>query len=81
MNILDLAIARKSVRTFDGNKISNEEINKILEYCKTIKNPYNIPVELKNAVKRIGKEPHLFLSSSVGNSKAKNRIWRYYWYE
>ena len=45
MNILDLAIARKSVRTFDGNKISNEEINKILEYCKTIKNPYNIPVE------------------------------------
>ena len=33
------------MRTFDGRKISDEYLNKLLEYTKLIKNPYDIPVE------------------------------------
>jgi nitroreductase len=44
MNILDIIKTRKSVRTFDGNKISDEDKNKLLSYSQTIENPYDIPV-------------------------------------
>ena len=37
--------SRKSVRTFNGEKITPEDKEKLLNYTKTIKNPYNIPVE------------------------------------
>ncbi len=36
---------RRSVRTFDGNQISAEDLTKLKEYAKTIENPYGIPVE------------------------------------
>ncbi len=36
---------RKSVRTFNGEKITPEDKEKLLNYTKTIENPYNIPVE------------------------------------
>lgn len=35
----------KSVRTFDGRKITKGDKEKLLEYIKTIENPYGIPVE------------------------------------
>lgn len=35
---------RRSVRTFDGRKISAEHREKLEAYIKDIKNPYNIPV-------------------------------------
>ncbi len=36
---------RKSVRTFDRRKITPNDKEKLLNYIKTIENPYNIPVE------------------------------------
>ena len=45
MNSIDIIKTRKSVRTFDGQKISTEDLNKLLKYTKLIKNPYDIPVK------------------------------------
>ena len=44
MDIMKLIRTRKSVRTFDGNAVSEEDRKKLLEYIRTIDNPYNIPV-------------------------------------
>lgn len=46
-NIENLVKSRRSFRTFDGRKISNEDIEKINEFIKNIENPYGIPVEFK----------------------------------
>ena len=43
MNISELIKTRKSVRTFDRERISDSDIQKISDYCRTITNPYNIP--------------------------------------
>lgn len=45
MNNMEIIKSRKSVRTFDGRKITNEDKEKLFSYIKTIENPYDIPVE------------------------------------
>lgn len=45
MNMKKIIQARKSVRTFDGKPITPEDKEKLCAYIKTIKNPYDIPVE------------------------------------
>jgi nitroreductase len=45
MNNLELIKTRRSVRTFDGKPLSEEDKNKLIEFGKNIPNPYNIPVE------------------------------------
>lgn len=42
---MKLIKTRKSVRTFDGRKVTDEDKKRLCSYIKTIKNPYNIPVE------------------------------------
>ena len=45
MDNMKIIKTRKSVRTFNGEKITPEDKEKLLNYTKTIENPYNIPVE------------------------------------
>ena len=45
MNKMEIIKTRKSVRTFDRKKITAEDKKKLLNYIKTIENPYHIPVE------------------------------------
>ena len=45
MNILEVIRTRKSVRTFDKNKITKDDKQKLSSYIGTIINPYEIPVE------------------------------------
>ncbi|WP_292742267.1 nitroreductase family protein [Methanobrevibacter thaueri] len=44
MDFKQIIKTRKSFRTFNEEKISKNDINKLLEYIQTIKNPYGIPV-------------------------------------
>lgn len=44
-NLMDTVKGRKSVRTFDGNTLSDEHRRDIEEYIKEIPNPFNIPVD------------------------------------
>lgn len=43
--MLELIKTRKSVRTFDGRSLNEEDVKKLADYAKTITNPYGIPVE------------------------------------
>ncbi|MCR5546552.1 MAG: nitroreductase family protein, partial [Lachnospiraceae bacterium] len=43
--LLELIKSRKSVRTFDGNQISDKDRSSIEEYMKDVPNPFGIPVE------------------------------------
>lgn len=43
--LTDLISSRKSVRTFDKNRLSEDDCRKITEHMKQIDNPFNIPVE------------------------------------
>ncbi len=45
MNTMELVRTRKSVRTFDERPLSEEDKKALVEYTKTITNPYGIPVE------------------------------------
>lgn len=45
MNTMEIIMTRKSFRTFNGKKISEEDKSKLLSYTSTIDNPYNIPVD------------------------------------
>lgn len=45
MNTVELIKTRRSVRTFDGRTISDEDKDKLCAYIKTIRNPYDIPVK------------------------------------
>lgn len=45
MNMMELIKTRKSVRTFDGRLLSEEDKKALVEYTETITNPYGIPVE------------------------------------
>lgn len=45
MDMLELIRTRKSVRTFDGKAVTENDRKKLTEYIKTITNPYGIPVE------------------------------------
>ena len=41
----DIIKGRRSVRTFDGNRIKDEDLSKLKEYIADIKNPFDIPVD------------------------------------
>ena len=45
MDITELIRTRKSVRTFDGRAVSEEDREKLSGYIRTIDNPYGIPVK------------------------------------
>ncbi|MBP5279993.1 MAG: nitroreductase family protein [Erysipelotrichaceae bacterium] len=45
MKYIDLIRQRRSVRTFDGRKISEEDLNRIKEFSKTVSNPYGLDIE------------------------------------
>ncbi len=45
MDMLELIKSRRSVRTFDGNPLTDEHKAKIAEFIGTISNPYDIPIE------------------------------------
>lgn len=45
MNTLELIRSRRSVRTFDGRALSEEDREKILIYARKTENPYDIPME------------------------------------
>lgn len=45
MNLTELIRTRRSVRTFDSRPLSPEDREKIASHVKSIRNPYNIPVE------------------------------------
>ena len=45
MDMMELIKTRKSFRTFDGTKISENDLKKLCSYIKTIDNPYDVPVE------------------------------------
>lgn len=44
MNMIELIKTRKSVRTFDGRLLSEEDVKKLSVYALAITNPYGIPV-------------------------------------
>ncbi|MBO7422266.1 MAG: nitroreductase [Oscillospiraceae bacterium] len=45
MNMLETVKTRRSVRTFDGNPLTQADREKLAEFIQTIQNPYEIPVE------------------------------------
>ncbi|MBQ7733296.1 MAG: nitroreductase family protein [Synergistaceae bacterium] len=45
MNLTEIIKTRRSVRNFDGRALSESDKEKLSAYVKTIRNPYDIPVE------------------------------------
>ncbi len=45
--IIDAAMARKSVRTFDGRPLSSEDREKLSAFMEKIENPFGVPVTIK----------------------------------
>ena len=45
MNTMDVIKGRRSVRTFDGRALTDEDRFALIEYSRSIRNPYDIPVE------------------------------------
>lgn len=43
-NLQELVAGRKSVRTYDGRRLTQEDRQKILAYAETIENPFGVPV-------------------------------------
>lgn len=46
-NIKEIIRKRKSVRTFNGKPLSDEDRKKLTEYLKELENPFGIPVEFR----------------------------------
>ena len=42
--LLRIIQSRKSVRSFDGRRLSAQDREKLEEYIRTIRNPFGIPV-------------------------------------
>ena len=47
MNLTEIVMGRKSVRTYDGKPLSEEHLLNLGKYIREIPNPFDIPVELK----------------------------------
>lgn len=47
MNTLELIRSRRSVRTFDGRALREEDRSRILAFAEKTENPYDIPIEWK----------------------------------
>lgn len=45
--IKDLIQNRKSVRTFDGRQLAEEDLQKLKDYIQSLTNPFGIPVEFR----------------------------------
>lgn len=70
----------------------SSEYDDIYKYCYTARQldesqpesfaAFMLPVELENALKRMGAiEPYMYLSNSTNDVSVKNRVWRAYWFE
>ena len=46
-HIEELVKGRRSVRTFDGNRVNSEDLEKLTAFAERIENLYGIPVEFK----------------------------------
>ncbi len=46
-NIKELVKTRRSVRTYDGSALTEEDKNRLLTFAENIENPYGIPVKFK----------------------------------
>ena len=44
MNMMEIIRSRKSVRTFDGNALKQEDADGILKFAEKLENPYDIPI-------------------------------------
>ncbi len=44
-NLMEIIKGRRSVRTFDGSRIADEDIKKLSDYAADIVNPFDLPVE------------------------------------
>ena len=44
--LMDLVKGRKSVRSFDGRKLTSEDLDKLKAYGESLTNPFGIPVKL-----------------------------------
>ena len=42
--LLNIIRGRKSVRTFDGRKLSEADLNELKNYAAEITNPFDVPV-------------------------------------
>ena len=47
-DLQQVVMGRKSVRTYDGRKLTPEDKQKVTEYAATITNPFDIGVEFKS---------------------------------
>lgn len=47
MNIFEIIKHRRSVRTFDGDPLTKEDAQKILEFAEKVENPYDLPITWK----------------------------------
>ena len=45
--LMDIIRSRKSVRTFDGRRITDEEKDKLQDFCDSLTNPFNVPIEFR----------------------------------
>ena len=45
MTFLDTVRSRRSVRSFDGKPLAENEANELLSFCRSIENPYGLPLE------------------------------------
>ncbi len=45
MAFIDIVRSRRSVRTFDGKPLAENELNELLSFCRSIENPYGVPLE------------------------------------
>lgn len=46
-NIEKLVRERRSVRTYDGNRVAEADLKNLFSFIEKLENPYNIPVEFK----------------------------------
>ena len=46
-NITELVRRRRSVRTFDGKEVTEEDRKKLALFMEKIENPYGVPVSFK----------------------------------
>ncbi len=47
MNTLEIIKKRRSVRTFDTNSVSKEELKNLLDFAEKVENPYGLPITWK----------------------------------
>ena len=47
MNMTEMIRGRRSVRTFDGTPLREEDAGRILEFAGKVENPYELPIQWK----------------------------------